>query len=164
MRLQPPPIAGTWKNKFVDVPLSNFDLWDWCEYLKIPLKGVFARNEKMGKNHSPCISNLDSIEGFGTHWVCCWFSKDHFEYFDSFGLPPPLEWEENVRKWFPKMKTFLKNNFQIQDFPSLKCGYYCLRFLNEKNKRSKFADILKIFSSSNPKENEKIIVKYINSL
>ena len=116
----------------MDVPLSNFDLWDWCEYLKIPLKGIFARNEKMGKNHSPCIINLDSIEGFGTHWVCCWFSEKHFEYFDSFGLPPPLEWEENVKKWFPKMKTFLRNNFQIQDFPSLKCGCYCLCFLNEK--------------------------------
>ena len=51
----------------------------------------------MGKNHSPCVINLDSIEGFGTHWVCCWFSKDLFEYFDSFGLPPPLEWEENLR-------------------------------------------------------------------
>ena len=62
------------------------------------------------------------------------------------------------------MKTFLRNNFQIQDFPSLKCGYYCLCFLNEKNKVKKFADILKMFSSSNPKENEKIIVKYINSL
>ena len=73
--------------------------------------------------------NLHSLEGVGTHWVCCWFSEKHFEYFDSFGLPPPLEWEENVKKWFPKMKTFLRNNFQIQDFPSLKCGYYCLLFL-----------------------------------
>ena len=111
MRLQPPPpVVGSWdkKKKFVDVPLSNFDLWDWCEYLKISLKGIFARNEKMGKNHSPCIMNFDSLEGVGTHWVCCWFSKDHFEYFDSFGLPPPLEWEENVKKWFPKMKTFFE--------------------------------------------------------
>ena len=51
MRLQPPPIVGSWdkKKKLVDVPLSNFDLWDWCEYLKIPLKGIFVRNEKMGK-------------------------------------------------------------------------------------------------------------------
>ena len=118
----------------------------------------------MRKNHSPCIVNLDSIKGFGTHWVCCWFSEKHFEYFDSFGLPPSLEWEENVKKWFPKMKTFLRNNFQIQDFPSLKCGYYCFCFLNEKNKGTKYADILKMFSSFNPKENEKSIMKYINSL
>ena len=119
----------------------------------------------MGKNHSPCVINLDSLEGFGTHWVCCWFSKNHFKYFDSFGLPPPLEWEENVKKWFPKMKTFQRNNFQIQDLPSSKCGYYCICFLNEKKtKGKKFQDMLKMFSSSNPKENEKIIVTYINSL
>ena len=99
MRLEPPPpVVGSRKNKFVDVPLSNFDLRDWCEYLKIPLKEIFARNEKMGKNHSPCIMNLDSLEGFGTHWVCCWFSKNHF----TFGLLPPLEWEENVKKGFQR--------------------------------------------------------------
>ena len=114
----PPPVLDLGKKKIVDVPLSNFDLLEWCERLNIPLKGIFARNEKMGKNHSPCIVNLDSIEGFGTHWVCCWHGNHHFEYFDSFGLPPPLEWEENVKKWFPKMKTFLRNNFQIQDFLS----------------------------------------------
>ena len=116
----------------MDISLSNFDLWDWCEYLKIPLKGTFARNEKMGKNHFPCVMNLDDLEGMGTHWVCCWFSENHFEYFDSFGLPPPLEWEENVKKWFPKMRTFRRNDFQIQDVSSLKCGWYCLCFLNEK--------------------------------
>ena len=58
MRLQPPPpvVGSSGKKKkktFVDVPLSNFDLWDWCEYLKIPLKGIFARNEKMGKKSLP---------------------------------------------------------------------------------------------------------------
>ena len=109
----------------------------------------------MGKNHSPCIINLDSLEGAGTHWVCCWCNQNHFEYFDSFGLPPPLEWEENVAKWFPKMKTFQRNNFQIQ----------ISRFLNEKkNKGKKYDDILKMFSSSGPKKNEHIIVNYINAL
>ena len=141
--------------------MSNFELKDWCKYLKIPLKGIFARDDLIEKNHSTCIINLDSIEGSGTHWVCCWFS-DHFEYFDSFGFPPPLEWEINVRKQFPKMKTFKRNNKQIQEKASLKCGYYCLCFLNKKNKGRSFEDSLKMFSS--PKENKKIIVKYINSL
>ena len=49
-------------------------------------------------------------------------------------------------KMVSKDENFLRNNFQIQDFPSLKCGYYCLCFLNEKNKGKKFADILKMFS------------------
>ena len=149
------------KKKFVDIALSNFDLWDWCKQLGIPLKGIFARDEKMGKNHSPCIINLDDLEGVGTHWVCCWFDGKAFEYFDSFGLPPPLEWEENVRKWFPKMKTFLRNNFQIQDALSLRCGYYCLCFLNERNKGRSYAEILGMFSE-NPKVNEKFIKDYFD--
>ena len=147
------------EKKFVDIALSNFDLWDWCEQLGIPLKGIFARDEKMGKNHSPCIINLDDLEGVGTHWVCCWFDGNVFEYFDSFGLPPPLEWEKNVLKWFPKMKTFLRNNFQIQDALSLRCGYYCLCFLNERNKGRSYAEILGMFSE-NPRVNEKFIKDY----
>ena len=94
------------KKKFVDIALSNFDLWDWCEQLGIPLKGIFARDEKMGKNHSPCIINLDDLEGVGTHWVCCWFDGKAFEYFDSFGLPPPLEWEEKCEKMFSEDENF----------------------------------------------------------
>ena len=52
----PPQVFGSWakkKKKFVDVPLSNFDLWEWCGRLNIPLKGIFARNEKMGKKSLP---------------------------------------------------------------------------------------------------------------
>ena len=143
----------------MDIALSNFDLWDWCEQLEIPLKGIFARNEKMGKNHSPCIINLDDLEGVGTHWVCCWFTGKQFEYFDSFGLPPPLEWEKNIRKEFPRMKTFFRNNFQIQDEASLRCGYYCFCFLNEKNKGKSYGEILSMFSE-NPKVNERIIKDY----
>ena len=138
-------------------------MWEWCDEMKIPLKGIFARDEKMGKNHSPCIINLDSLEGLGTHWVCCWFSKEHFEYFDSFGLPPPLEWEKNIMRWFPNMKFFLRNNYQIQDVNSVRCGYYCLYFLNEKNRGKSFVEILKMFSMSNPKKNEKLIKKYFSS-
>ena len=43
--------------------------------------------------HFPCIINLDDLEGPGTHWVCCYQSKDKkiLFYFDSFGMPFPEE-------------------------------------------------------------------------
>ena len=113
----------------------------------------------MGKNHSPCIINLDDLEGVGTHWVCCWFTGKKFEYFDSFGFPPPLEWEENIRKWFPKIKTFLRNEWQIQAADSVRCGYYCLMFLNERNKGKSYEEFLRMFSR-NPEKNERIVKKY----
>ena len=53
MQIQPPPFNGTWedyyrlkKMKFVDKPLSNIDLRKWCNFLRIPIKGIFSRNEK----------------------------------------------------------------------------------------------------------------------
>ena len=100
----------------VDKALSIFDLWEWCGRLKIHLKGSFARNERMGKNHSPCIINLDSLEGTGTHWVCCWFSQNHFEYFDSFELPPPLEWEKTSENGFRKSKRFKETISRFKTF------------------------------------------------
>ena len=57
--------------KFENKPLSNLDLQNWCNYLNIPIKGIFSKNESMSKHHSPCVINLDEFENQGTHWVCC---------------------------------------------------------------------------------------------
>ena len=53
MQIQPPPSYGTWEDyyrlkklKFEDKPLSNIDLRKWCNVLRIPIKGIFSRNEK----------------------------------------------------------------------------------------------------------------------
>ena len=80
MQIQPPPFYGTWEDyyrlkkklKFEDKPLSNIDLRKWCNFLRIPIKGIFSRNEKKPFFHSPCIINLDDFGSLGTHWVCCW--------------------------------------------------------------------------------------------
>ena len=101
MQIQPPPFFGTWddyyrlkKIKFPKIKiLSNIDLRKWCNFLRIPIKGIFSRKETKPLFHSPCIINLDDFGSLGTHWVCCWPAKDKgtYEYFDSFGLPPPLD-------------------------------------------------------------------------
>jgi len=58
--------------------------------------------------------------------------------FDSFGLPPPLEWEKEMSMYGT---YFFRNDDQIQWEQSVRCGYYCLLFLNERNKGTSFADI-----------------------
>ena len=114
---------------FKDVPLSNFDLMNWCKYLKIPIKGKFSRNEEKPLLHSPCTINLDDFGSMGTHWVFCWRAKNgKHEYFDSFGLPPPNEWELELKKL--GKKTFRRNDNQLPWVGSVRCGYYCLLFLN----------------------------------
>ena len=84
-----------------------------CDFLCIPIKGIFSRNEPKPLSPSPCIINLDDFGNLGTHCVCCWRSKDGtYEYFDSFGLPPPLEWEKEMS--VHGKKHFFRNDNQIQ--------------------------------------------------
>ena len=146
--------------KFEDKPLSNIDLRKWCNFLQIPIKGICSRNETKPLFHSPCIINLDDFGSLGTHWVCCWpKEKVLYEYFDSFGFPPPLEWEQEMS--MHGMKHFFRNDNQIQWEQSVRCGYYCLLFLNERNKGTSFADILKMFSND-LLQNEEIVKNYFS--
>ena len=108
---------------------------------------------------------MDDLGGPGTHWVCCWGSatssmrqpKLEWEYFDSFGLPPPAEWE--IELILEGKQTFLRNDNQLQEESSVRCGYYCLMFLNERNKGRSFRDILSMFSK-NTHANEAVVKDY----
>ena len=102
---------------------------------------------------------MDDLGGPGTHWVCCWGSATELlpEYFDSFGLPPPAEWE--IELILEGSKTFLRNDNQLQWESSVRCGYYCLLFLNERNKGRSFRDILSMFSE-NTRTNEAVVKGY----
>ena len=73
---------------------------DWVRYLKIPdFKGIFARDsvDHIHKTGS-CVINLDDGVGKGTHWVASFIKSGVIYYFDSFSLPPPIEFVEYVRK------------------------------------------------------------------
>ena len=148
------------KIKFKDTPLSNIDLRKWCIFLRILIKGIFSRNEPKPLSHSLCIIYLDDFGNLGTHWVCCWCSKNGtYEYFDSFGLPPPLEWEKETL--MHGKKHFFRNDNQIQWEQSVRCGYHCLLFLNERNKGTDFANILKMFTDD-VLQNERIVKNYFS--
>ena len=75
----------------------------------------------------------------------------------TFGLPPPAEWE--IELILEGKKTFLRNDNQLQWESSVRCGYYCLLFLNERNKGGSFRDILSMFSE-NTHANEAVVKDY----
>ena len=141
------------KPKFKNKPLSNFDLLQWIDFLKIPnFKGIFARDEVMPREHSPCIINLDELANAGTHWVCCVPGDRALWYFDSFGMGFPQE--------FKSSKPVIWNSSQYQNINSVLCGYYCLFFLHQWAQGKDFYDILKPFSLSDTMKNEKFIKEY----
>ena len=72
------------------IPMSNFDLLEWCRYLKIPIKSVLSRDQTVQHNHKLAlfIYNLEPSYMRGSHW-CATYAKDNvINYFDSFGMPP----------------------------------------------------------------------------
>lgn len=114
-------------------PLSNFEILKCANRLKLPyFRGVFMRDtlpQKINENES-AIVNLDSINGYGTHWVCYFKEGFDVEYFDSFGnLKPPIE----LQKYFNSgayRASIRYNYFPKQKGNTVNCGHLCLDFLS----------------------------------
>ena len=177
MAMNAPPYIGTWpstsgrgKKKELKirpvfkktVPMSNFDLLEWCQYLNISIKNVLSRDQTVPHNHKLAIFiyNLEPSYMGGSHWVATYVRDNVINYFDSFGLPP---FEELVNHAKRKNLTLLHQNQQIQNLYTLTCGYYCLYFLNEMNKGVDYFDLLQVFSNDTNK-NEAFIERYFKKL
>ena len=180
---QPPPFIGTWeqarkgggkkKNQkksgaglllgknspFKNIPMSNYDLLKWCQYLNIPINNVLSRDESSPHNHMQAlfIYNLEPSYMSGSHWVATYVKNGIINYFDSFGMPPFQEIVNHAKR---KNMTLLHQSDQIQNLLTTTCGYFCLYFLNEMSKGRSYYDLLKVFNSHNTMENEKYIENY----
>lgn len=123
------------QNKNQPKPLSNFDILDLAEKMKIPhFKGVFMRDNLLKqnkKNQKPktkeCwILNQASEQTDGSHWCCLVKVYNKSYYFDSFGkLPPPLE----IIDYLDNDTQLYYNAKKYQRFDSNICGHLCLKFL-----------------------------------
>ena len=93
-------------------------------------QGTFMRTDILPK--SGCfVLNLDKSENSGTHWVAVHCDKNI--YYDSFGLPPPLELAEYKIKYY--------NTIQHQQKNSALCGLYACLFLKLLNRGQTFYNI-----------------------
>ena len=102
--------------------------------------------------------NLDDETGQGTHWVATYINDKIIYYFDSFSLPPALSFINHAEKLKIKYKYNL--GYPIQDIRSVRCGYYCLYFLDNIMKKS-FNNCLKGFDLNNTQNNEDFIMNYV---
>lgn len=99
----------------------------YIKKLKIKnFKGIYMRDNlpKTSKKIECGIMNLDSIKGSGTHWTC-WFKKSNnlCYYFDSFGVEPPVEFEDYIKC------DIIYSTYHIQKFDDVICGHLCLMIL-----------------------------------
>ena len=87
--------------------MSNFDLLEWCQYLKIPIKNVLSRDQTVSHNHKLAlfIYNLEPSYMDGSHWIATYAKDNVINYFDSFGLPPFEEMVNHAKKKKPYSTT-----------------------------------------------------------
>ena len=82
------------------VPMSNFDLLEWCQYLKIPIKNVLSRDQNVPHNHKLglFIYNLEPSYMNVSHWVATCVRDNVINYFDSFGVQPFQEIVDHAKR------------------------------------------------------------------
>jgi len=97
------------------------------------------RDELKGKAKSnEClILNMDDSNGNGTHWTCLFVNKNRSYYFDSFGLPPPLEIVN-----YCSNGDRLYSTFKIQKPHEVICGHYSIYVLYKLSHNFAFEDVL----------------------
>ena len=122
-------------------PLSNFDLADASQKLKLNVRGVYLLDTMPDKpNNKECGTvNLDKSGGPGTHWVAWYKNEGNKIYFDSYGVQPPKE----VIKYLGEGINY--NTDQIQPRGEVFCGHLCLYVLKELNEGRDFQSILNNF-------------------
>jgi len=142
--------------------MSNFDLLEWCKYLKIPINNVLSRDRTVPHNHKQAmfIYNLEPSYMSESHWIATYVKDNVINYFDSFGMPPFQEIVDHVKK---KNWTLLHQNQWIQHLNTTTCGYFCLYFLSEMHKGVDYFDLLHLFSFDTMK-NEKFIENYFKKM
>ena len=141
------------------IPMSNYDLLKWCQYLNLPINNVLSREESSPHNHKQAlfIYNLEPSYMSGSHWVATYVKNGIINYFDSFGMPPFQEIVNHAKR---KNMTLVHQSDQIQNLMTTTCGYFCLYFLNEMSKGRSYYDSMKVFNIHNTMKNEKYIENY----
>ena len=111
---------------------------DWVAKLGIKHYSRDGLPRKIGKECG--IINLDDMKGAGTHWVCyCNLEKDVVEYFNPFGLIMP---HEIYHYLLTSGKRFIYSQDEIQNRSTVLCGYWCLYYLNERQKGKGTLDVI----------------------
>jgi hypothetical protein len=142
--------------------LSDLDISKICSQLNLPLENILMRDEIKDnlKSSGFYVINLDTSDNEGTHWTVCYSHPLKSMYFDSFGFVPCKELED-------KIKPYLYNDKDIQDWNSDACGWYAIafiKFLHDKiDKEMAFKEFLRLFKS-NTKENDKVLKEYLKDI
>ena len=160
------PINRSNSIKFINKALSNIDLMNWINKLKIKhFRDIYSRDnlpDKILKKECGII-NLDSLIGPETHWVCYRNIDKYCEYFDPFGLIMPKEIQFYLST---SGKLILYSGDEIQERDSVLCGYWCLYYLNERQKGKSILKTIHnpLLSMTDQYVNHRFIIHYLKNI
>ena len=137
-------------------PLTTFEIQAY--YKNEPrFIGVFNRDNLPDKiKDGAYVVNLDENSDIGTHWVAFYVNNKTTTYFDSFGI-------EHISKEVKKVmgnRNIITNIYRIQNCDPIMCGYLCVGFIDYVFMGKSLTDYTNLFSPSNFKKNDDIILNY----
>lgn len=144
--------------------LYSNEIEDQLKFIPI-FKGVFAKDElkkiKVKKNENfAFVINLENHNQGGSHWVSMYNDKNlpYVEYYDSYGLEPPIEVENFVNS--KVKKPIFYNPYQQQKPTSNRCGYFCIHYIVKRYSGMLPDSILSKFTKKPSNKNEQLALKY----
>ena len=107
-------------------PLTNFEIQKYYEN-EPQIKHVYSRNNLSTiKDRAYIINLLHKYESIGTHRIALHVNPKNVTYFYSFGVGHiPKE----IRKLIGN-KNIITNIYRVQAYDSVKCRYFCIRFID----------------------------------
>ena len=107
--------------------LSNSDINIICNTLKIPLKGVFMKDEfKLPLQDGNYIMNLQNNDENGSHWVAFIKNKSNIFYHDSYAVIMPQNQYDLFKS---EQNNIYYNTLQKQSLDTTSCGWWSIYFL-----------------------------------
>jgi hypothetical protein len=112
--------------------LSNSDINLICNTLKIPLKGVFMKDEfKLPLSDGYYVMNLQNLDENGSHWVAFVKIKSNVYYHDSYAVIMP----QNQYDLFKSEQiNIFYNTLQKQSLDTTSCGWWSIIIQKEHYK------------------------------
>ena len=113
------------KNLIPPPPLPNFEMQAY--YQNEPrFNGVYSRDNLPDKiKHGSYIVNLDEYHDIGSHWIA-YVNNKTVTYFDSSEVEHiPKELKKNINN-----KNIIANMYRVQNYDSIMCGCFYIRFIN----------------------------------
>ena len=140
-------------------PLTDFEIQKYYQN-ESRFNGINSGDNLTEIMDGAYVINLDEYSDIGTHWVALHVqSNNNVIYFDSSGV----EHISEEVKAFINNKNIEKNIFRIQAYDLIMCGYFCIGFIDFMLVGKNLTKSTNLFSPSNLKENDDIILKYFMS-